>query len=56
MVHINDQTSTDEPIAPFGGMRLSGNGSRVGGQEANIGAFTETQWITVNQQPPAYPF
>jgi len=56
MVHINDQTSTDEPIAPFGGMRLSGNGFRIGGQEANIEAFTETQWITVNQHPPAYPF
>ena len=56
MVHINDQTSTDEPIAPFGGMRLSGNGFRIGGQEANIEAFTETQWITVNRQRPTYPF
>ena len=27
MVHINDQTSTDEPIAPFGGVGLSGNGT-----------------------------
>ena len=56
MVHINDQTSTDEPIAPFGGARLSGNGFRIGGQEANIEAFTEVQWITVNQQSPTYPF
>jgi benzaldehyde dehydrogenase (NAD) len=56
MVHINDQTSTDEPIAPFGGMRLSGNGFRIGGPDANIQAFTETQWITVNQQVPSYPF
>jgi benzaldehyde dehydrogenase (NAD) len=24
MVHINDQTSTDEPIAPFGGVGQSG--------------------------------
>jgi len=56
MVHINDQTSTDEPIAPFGGMRLSGNGFRIGGQEANLEAFTETQWITVNRLSPTYPF
>jgi benzaldehyde dehydrogenase (NAD) len=56
MVHINDQTSTDEPIAPFGGMRRSGNGFRIGGPDANIQAFTETQWITVSQQVPAYPF
>ena len=56
MVHINDQTSTDEPIAPFGGMRCSGNGFRSGGPEANIAAFTETQWVTVNVEPAAYPF
>lgn len=56
MVHINDQTSTDEPIAPFGGVGVSGNGSRIGGQEANLDAFTELQWITVNQEPATYPF
>ena len=36
MVHINDQTSTDEAIAPFGGVGSSGNGYRIGGQEANL--------------------
>jgi acyl-CoA reductase-like NAD-dependent aldehyde dehydrogenase len=41
MVHINDQTSTDEVIAPSGGVGLSGNGYRIGGQEANLEAFTE---------------
>jgi benzaldehyde dehydrogenase (NAD) len=56
MVHINDQTSTDEVIAPFGGVGLSGNGYRIGGQEANLAAFTEMQWITVNQEPGSYPF
>jgi benzaldehyde dehydrogenase (NAD) len=56
MVHINDQTSTDEPIAPFGGVGLSGNGSRIGGQQANLEALTEMQWITVNQEPGSYPF
>jgi benzaldehyde dehydrogenase (NAD) len=56
MVHINDQTSTDEPIAPFGGMGVSGNGFRIGGQQANLDAFTELQWVTVNQEPGSYPF
>jgi benzaldehyde dehydrogenase (NAD) len=56
MVHINDQTSTDEVIAPFGGVGTSGNGYRIGGQEANLQAFTEMQWITVNQEPTSYPF
>jgi benzaldehyde dehydrogenase (NAD) len=56
MVHINDQTSTDEPIAPFGGMGVSGNGFRLGGQQANFDAFTELQWVTVNREPGSYPF
>ena len=56
MVHINDQTITDEPIAPFGGVGLSGNGSRVGGPDANLDAFTETQWVTVQQRPGGHPF
>ena len=56
MVHINDQTITDEPIAPFGGMGLSGNGSRIGGLETNLDAFTEVQWVTAQAQPGGYPF
>jgi benzaldehyde dehydrogenase (NAD) len=43
-------------IAPFGGVGLSGNGYRIGGQEANLAAFTEMQWITVNQEPGSCPF
>ena len=56
MVHINDQTITDEPIAPFGGMGLSGNGSRIGGLETNLEAFTEVQWVTAQVRPGGYPF
>jgi benzaldehyde dehydrogenase (NAD) len=56
MVHINDQTITDEPIAPFGGMGMSGNGARVGGLQTNLDAFTETQWVTARAQPDGYPF
>ena len=54
MVHVNDQTINDEAIIPFGGMGLSGNGSRFGG-EANVEAFTEWQWITVRDEPKSFP-
>ncbi len=56
IVHINDQTVNDEANAPFGGVAVSGTGSRFGGAEANVEAFTETQWVTVRGTPPAYPF
>jgi benzaldehyde dehydrogenase (NAD) len=56
MVHINDQTITDEPIAPFGGVGLSGNGARIGGLETNLDAFTEMQWVTARARPGGYPF
>ncbi|RBP62768.1 benzaldehyde dehydrogenase (NAD+) [Brevibacterium sanguinis] len=55
-VHINEQTVSDEANVPFGGMKDSGNGSRFGGAEANIEAFTETQWITMRSQIAPYPF
>ncbi|TDD26081.1 aldehyde dehydrogenase family protein [Actinomadura sp. KC06] len=56
LVHINDQTVNDEPVVPFGGLAASGNGSRFGGPDANIEAFTETQWVTVRDQIATYPF
>lgn len=55
IVHINDQTVADEPIVPFGGVRASGNGTRLGG-DANLDAFTETQWLTIAGEVPPYPF
>jgi benzaldehyde dehydrogenase (NAD) len=55
-VHINDQTVADDVVNPFGGMKASGAGSRVGGPEANLESFTEVQWVTVQAEPPAYPF
>ncbi|RJQ75477.1 aldehyde dehydrogenase family protein [Pseudonocardiaceae bacterium YIM PH 21723] len=55
-VHINEQTVDDEPTAPFGGMKDSGNGARFGGAQANIEAFTETQWVTVRPTIATYPF
>ncbi|GGR56403.1 benzaldehyde dehydrogenase (NAD) [Nocardioides luteus] len=56
IVHVNDQTVGDEAQAPFGGIGASGTGARFGGHEANVEAFTETQWVTVQSQIQAYPF
>ena len=56
LVHINDQTVNDEAIIPFGGVGESGTGSRHGGVEANLDAFTETQWVTARGDLPSYPF
>lgn len=56
IVHINDQTVNDEAVAPFGGVKASGTGSRFGGATANIEAFTETRWITMRGTPARYPF
>src|SRR5699024_10230113 len=55
-IHINEQTVSDEANVPFGGMKDSGNGSRFGGAEANIEAFTETQWVTMRSTIADYPF
>ncbi|MBE1491130.1 benzaldehyde dehydrogenase [Plantactinospora soyae] len=56
IVHINDQTVSDEAVAPFGGVSGSGNGPRLGGPAANLAAFTETQWVTVQGDITRYPF
>ncbi|HJF15971.1 MAG TPA: benzaldehyde dehydrogenase [Enteractinococcus helveticum] len=55
-IHINEQTVGDEANAPFGGVGASGTGSRFGGAQANIEAFTETQWLTVRSSIAQYPF
>ncbi|KJC64577.1 aldehyde dehydrogenase family protein [Agreia bicolorata] len=55
IVHINDQTVNDEANAPFGGTGFSGTGSRHGGAQANVDAFTDTRWITLRREPGQYP-
>src|SRR3954468_20853166 len=55
LVHINDQTVNDEANIPFGGVKDSGTGSRLGGAVANLDAFTNTQWVTVRGTLPQYP-
>jgi benzaldehyde dehydrogenase (NAD) len=56
IVHINDQTISDEVVNPFGGVKASGGGGRLGGPRANFEAFTEVQWVTLRSDLPAYPF
>ena len=55
IVHINDQTVSDEAFNPFGGVGTSGTGSRLGGSDWNLDAFTETQWVTLQGQIFPYP-
>lgn len=55
-VHINDATVDDEAVAPFGGSKASGVGGRFGGPHASIETFTDTQWITVQENIERYPF
>jgi len=55
IVHINEQTVDDEPNVPFGGIFDSGTGTRFGGS-ANLEAFTETRWVTVQGDIAPYPF
>ncbi|CAN5706822.1 aldehyde dehydrogenase family protein [soil metagenome] len=54
MLHVNDQTINDEATIPFGGMGMSGNGSRFGG-EANLEAFTQWQWVTIRDEARSFP-
>ncbi len=56
LVHINDQTVNDEALIPFGGVGKSGTGARHGGTQADLDAFTETQWVTMRADLPHYPF
>jgi benzaldehyde dehydrogenase (NAD) len=55
MIHVNGQTVDHEPGAPFGGVGTSGTGWRIGGAPADLDAFTETQWLTVQPTIATYP-
>lgn len=54
LVHVNDQTVNDDGLMPMGGQGASGNGSRHGGP-ANWDEFSQWQWVTLRDTPPAYP-
>lgn len=55
IVHVNDQTLNNDAYAPFGGTGVSGNGSRFGSQ-SSWDEFTQWQWLTLRDQPHAFPF
>ncbi len=55
VVHINDQTVSDEVVNPFGGVKATGS-SWIGGPHANVETFTTTQWVTMRGELPEYPF
>ena len=54
-LHINDQTVTASPHAPFGGRGKSGNGTRISGP-AIWEEFTQWVWVTTLPAPRSYPF
>lgn len=54
MIHVNDSTIGDEPLAAFGGEKASGLG-RLNG-EATIEAFTTQKWISVQHGRTRFPF
>ena len=54
MVHVNDMSVNEEPHTPFGGVNDSGLGRYNG--EWIIEEFTETKWISVQEEPREYPF
>lgn len=55
LLHINDQTVSDETLNPFGGYGSSGNSTRIGGP-ANPDEFTQWQWVTIQAEAPSYQF
>ncbi|MEU5717157.1 aldehyde dehydrogenase family protein [Streptomyces sp. NPDC020403] len=54
MFHVNDATVQDDPLAAFGGEKMSGMG-RLNG-EAAVEAFTTRQWISVQHGRTEFPF
>jgi aldehyde dehydrogenase (NAD+) len=54
MTHVNDSPVHDLPNSPFGGEKNSGLG-RYNGRWA-IEEFTTVHWISVQHEPPRYPF
>jgi benzaldehyde dehydrogenase (NAD) len=53
LLHINDQTVSDDVVNPFGGVGASGNGTSIGGP-ANWEEFTQWQWMTIKGEAPLY--
>jgi benzaldehyde dehydrogenase (NAD) len=53
MVHLNDQTMKIDVNAPFGGVKQSGNASRIG-TATDLDEFTTFRWMTEMKVIPSY--
>ncbi|MEM9207829.1 MAG: aldehyde dehydrogenase family protein [Pseudomonadota bacterium] len=53
MAHVNDGPLNDNPALPFGGCKSSGIG-RHGGEQG-FDMYTETRWLSVQEEPRPYP-
>lgn len=53
MVHVNDSTVMGARSAPFGGVKMSGQG-REGGH-FSIEEFTEIKWVTIRYEGGGFP-
>ncbi len=53
MLHINDRSTIANAKAPVGGVKASGNVSRIG-NEANVEEFTTWRWVTQTRRPISY--
>jgi benzaldehyde dehydrogenase (NAD) len=53
MLHVNDSTLLFDINAPAGGMKGSGNSSRIGGS-ASMEEFTTWRWTTETRKPNAF--
>jgi benzaldehyde dehydrogenase (NAD) len=53
MVHVNDMTVLEDARAPFGGIGLSRNPTRIGGI-ADLEEYTTWRWVTEVRTPQAY--
>jgi len=53
MVHVNDQPVKVDTNAPFGGVKASGNGTRIGTYR-DLDEFTNLRWVTEMKQIPSY--
>ena len=53
MVHVNDQPVKVDTRAPFGGVKASGNISRIG-TDRDLDEYTSSRWITEMKVTPPY--
>lgn len=53
MVHVNDQPVKVDVRAPFGGVKASGNSTRIGTRH-DLDEYTSSRWVTEMKITPSY--